>query len=394
MNNTDYETYKLNSSDNLPLTGIVVSAAAGALLMYLLDPQRRGGASLRQAGRDAVDSLSSTVQELTHRVTSSAHELSNNVSNSARHAVNDRYDHSDYKSDYKSGYNSASAQPAPLNPGTDWDTNTHGSAVPTPPKPASAASRLIPPALGAMVSPRAGGVAALVQALRDQTWNPRTRNTALLGGALSLYSLFAKRSVFTVGAGMIATALLAKGTQSAVAAANAATAERDLRAGNVEPVQIETSIRIDASPEDVFDMWTNYENFPHFMANVEEVRDLGGDVSHWSVKGPAGTTYEWDSILVEKERGHHLAWRSIPGSKIEQRGEVRLEPVRGGTRATVRMSYTPPAGKAGQAIATLLGSNPKHQLEQDLQRLKGLLERGHRAHTLANSESSRGKSLH
>ena len=101
----------------------------------------------------------------------------------------------------------------------------------------------------------------------------------------------------------------------------------------------------------MFDLWAEYENFPRFMANVVEVRDLGSDLSHWTMKGPGGSTFEWDSILTEKDRPHTLAWRSVPGGEVEQRGEVYLEPFRGGTRATVRMSYVPPAGKAGQALA-------------------------------------------
>jgi uncharacterized membrane protein len=40
------------------------------------------------------------------------------------------------------------------------------------------------------------------------------------------------------------------------------------------------------------------------------------------------------------------------------------------------MSYTPPAGVVGHAVAKLLGSDPKSQLDQDLMRLKSTLETG------------------
>ena len=36
-----------------------------------------------------------------------------------------------------------------------------------------------------------------------------------------------------------------------------------------------TTIDIAASPDSVYDVWSRYENFPHFMSHVIEVRDLG-----------------------------------------------------------------------------------------------------------------------
>lgn len=43
---------------------------------------------------------------------------------------------------------------------------------------------------------------------------------------------------------------------------------------------------------------------------------------------------------------------------------------------TVRMGYTPPAGAVGHAIATIFGVDPKHAIDDDLARLKTLLEQG------------------
>jgi uncharacterized membrane protein len=40
------------------------------------------------------------------------------------------------------------------------------------------------------------------------------------------------------------------------------------------------------------------------------------------------------------------------------------------------MSYTPPAGAVGHGLATLLGSDPKSQMDDDLARMKAFIERG------------------
>jgi len=61
---------------------------------------------------------------------------------------------------------------------------------------------------------------------------------------------------------------------------------------------------------------------------------------------------------------------------LENSGSVDLEPYDGGTLATVRMAYSPPAGMLGQGVAMLLGSGPERQLEEDLLRMKRFIERG------------------
>lgn len=139
---------------------------------------------------------------------------------------------------------------------------------------------------------------------------------------------------------------------------------------------VERSIEIKATPEQVFQVWSRYENFPHFMSHVIEVRDLGERRSHWVVRGPAGTDLEWTSKLTQSERPHFLAWESEPGAAVENSGAVWLETIPGGTRATVRMNYRPPAGALGEAAASLLGADPESALEDDLVRMREFIERG------------------
>jgi uncharacterized membrane protein len=145
----------------------------------------------------------------------------------------------------------------------------------------------------------------------------------------------------------------------------------------------------------VFDVWSRYENFPHFMSHVIEVRDLGQKRSHWVVHGPAGTNVEWDAVLTQSDRPSMLAWRSEPGATVENSGSVRLEPTgHGGTRATVTMTYHPPAGVLGQGIAMLLGSDPERELEDDLRRMKQFIERSAPTQEAAQPTTTTGQILH
>jgi uncharacterized membrane protein len=42
----------------------------------------------------------------------------------------------------------------------------------------------------------------------------------------------------------------------------------------------------------------------------------------------------------------------------------------------VQLSYNPPAGALGHAVASLFGADPKRAMDEDMVRLKSLLEEG------------------
>jgi uncharacterized membrane protein len=163
-----------------------------------------------------------------------------------------------------------------------------------------------------------------------------------------------------------------------------------------QAIQVEKTIDLKATPETVFDIWSRYESFPQFMSNVIEVRDLGDQRSHWIVKGPAGTSLEWDSVMTENIRPSVLSWRSEPGAVVEHEGTVRIEAREDGARATVRMVYRPPAGALGQGVAALLGRDPRSELEQDLMRMQQFIESGVPPRDAAASDRDRdqGQVLH
>ncbi len=141
-------------------------------------------------------------------------------------------------------------------------------------------------------------------------------------------------------------------------------------------IEAQRTIEIAAPPETVYDVWSHYENFPHFMSHVIEVRDLGGGRSHWVVQGPAGSDVEFACVLTAAERPSRLAWQSESGADVDTEGRVVLEPSGAGTRVTVRISWRPPAGGTGKALAVLTGADPGQALDDDLRRMKQFIERG------------------
>ena len=129
---------------------------------------------------------------------------------------------------------------------------------------------------------------------------------------------------------------------------------------------------------EVYAFWRDLENLPRFMRHLESVTHTGPGRSRWKVKGPAGTSVEWDAEIVEDKPSEIIAWRSLPGSSVENGGFVRFRSAPGGqgTEVKVHLEYRPPAGRLGSAIATLFGENPEQQLQEDLRRFKQVMETG------------------
>jgi uncharacterized membrane protein len=211
-------------------------------------------------------------------------------------------------------------------------------------------------------------------------WGSTARNSALVGGGLLALFGLARRSPMSIVVGLAGAALLARGATNQPL--RSMIGSRDKAAGSGpalglgQTIDFVKAIHIDAQPEEVYDLWANYENFPRFMSHVVEVRDLGRRRSHWVVRGPGGTEFAWNSVLTEQTRPQRLAWRSEPGAEIPQTGSIQFERSHGGTLVTVRMSYTPPAGAIGHGLAVLLGSDPKSRMDEDLGRMKTFIERG------------------
>jgi uncharacterized membrane protein len=141
-------------------------------------------------------------------------------------------------------------------------------------------------------------------------------------------------------------------------------------------VDLQKTIRIEAPVEDVYRLWSQFEKLPTFMSHLAEVRRVGDDRYHWIARGPAGVDLDWIARVTAREDNRLLAWESEPGSAIGTAGRVRFEPEGEATRVQVQMSYTPPAGVAGHAVARLFGADARTAIDHDLTRLKSLLEHG------------------
>lgn len=142
-------------------------------------------------------------------------------------------------------------------------------------------------------------------------------------------------------------------------------------------IEIHKSLDIEARVDRVFDFWTDYENFPDWMAHVRAVHDIDGVRSHWTVTGPAGLSVEWDAVLTEVTPNKMLSWRTLPTSHVKHEGTVQFSKNPDGrAHVDVSLTYWPPAGTLGHMAAQMMGADPGSQMDEDLIRMKSLLETG------------------
>ena len=141
-------------------------------------------------------------------------------------------------------------------------------------------------------------------------------------------------------------------------------------------IRVEESVTIDAAPEHLYTFWRNFENLPRFMENLESVEVRDGNRSHWTTKGPAGTSVDWEAEIINEIPNELIGWRSLDGGKVDNAGSVHFNRAPGGrgTEVKVILRYDPPAGSLGARVSKILGEDPAKQVQEDLLRLKAIFE--------------------
>jgi uncharacterized membrane protein len=151
---------------------------------------------------------------------------------------------------------------------------------------------------------------------------------------------------------------------------------RDLSRG----VRVTIAQTINRPSEDLYAYWRDFANLPRIMSYLEEVRVLDGDGrrSHWIARAPTagGMRFEWDAELAEDVPNERVAWRSLPGSDIDNAGVVSFEPSPRGTIVRVDMRLVAPGGRLGSWAAKMFADTPDRQIREDLRNFKRVMELG------------------
>jgi uncharacterized membrane protein len=216
-------------------------------------------------------------------------------------------------------------------------------------------------------------------ALNKNVGDPERIGSVVAGAGLILFGI-SRRSLGGILLGLVGGMLVHRGATGHCAmyqqlGINSSQLNTETGVPGNKGVKVTRSIVVDRAPQDVYRFWRNLENLPKFMEHVESVREIDDRRSHWVVRGPAGVDVEWTAQIITDRENSLIAWESLPGAEVQNAGSVRFEPVNNGlsTEVKVSLQYNPPGGVVGATVAKLLGEDPDHQLENDLQKFKEVL---------------------
>jgi uncharacterized membrane protein len=143
-------------------------------------------------------------------------------------------------------------------------------------------------------------------------------------------------------------------------------------------VSVNASIIVDRAPDEAYALWRDFSNAPRFMEHVAGVEVLDETRSRWTATGPMGRSWSWENEVVEDRPGELIAWESLPGADLPNRGWVQFVPAGDGNQTEVRhfLELDPPEGVIAQAIASVFHAAPRDTIRADLRRFRTLLEAG------------------
>ena len=199
--------------------------------------------------------------------------------------------------------------------------------------------------------------------------------SALGGAALTVMALRDLKS--PAGVSMLVTGgfLLVRGLSGYCVVNNAVGRNSAHRQGSA--VEVRTTVSLNKPASEVYSFWRKLENLPRFMKHLETVEEIDQTRSKWTAKGPAGIgSVSWEAEILEDHQNEFISWRSLPGSTIDNAGEVRFVETPGGTDIKVQMTYRLPGGDVGGAAARLVSPMAQKMMRDDIRDVKNVIEGG------------------
>lgn len=208
--------------------------------------------------------------------------------------------------------------------------------------------------------------------------------SAIGGAALAAYGLKKMRDERAVAGALLTAAagtLIFRGATGhcpMYAAAGWSTSSSDTRErlGGSGGILVEETVTINRPAAELYRFWRGFSDLPRFMSHLVSVQPLDERRSRWVAKAPRGRTVEWDAEIINEIPNELIGWKTVDGADVVSAGSVHFADRGRGTEVRVRMQYNPPAGKAGAAVAWLLGDEPSQTIGEDLRHFKQVMEVG------------------
>lgn len=143
--------------------------------------------------------------------------------------------------------------------------------------------------------------------------------------------------------------------------------------------QIDAMIRIDATPDEVWDVVTDLERMGRWVAIHRDFptappAHLREGSQFKQTLRVARVTFQVEWTATEVDGPEKLTWDGIGPAGTSAHTSYTLETEDGGTRFTYRNEFTLPAGKIGKLAAKAVAGQAEKQADDSLAALKELVE--------------------
>jgi uncharacterized membrane protein len=132
---------------------------------------------------------------------------------------------------------------------------------------------------------------------------------------------------------------------------------------------IERSVEVQVPASVAYNQWTQFEEFPRFMKDVERVDQIDDTTLRWRAR-VSGKVESWTAKIDEQIPDKRIAWHSTEGARNS--GVVTFHRISDDcTRVMLQLTYEPSTGL--EKAADWLGFVTR-SVEGDLERFKGFME--------------------
>lgn len=132
--------------------------------------------------------------------------------------------------------------------------------------------------------------------------------------------------------------------------------------------KVEETIEVALPVTTVYNQWTQFEEFPHFMGGIEQITQLSPDRLEW-VAEIGGIRRRWEARVLEQVPDRKVSWAATEGAT--NAGSVSFEDLGGATRVHLVLEYEP------EGIVEKIGDKlnvVENQAKADLERFKKFIE--------------------
>ena len=215
----------------------------------------------------------------------------------------------------------------------------------------------------------------------QEQWNPTARLVAGSAGCVLMANCLRRRRPGAVLLGTFGFGLLMR------AVTNLETGRLLGLGSTPRGIGVQRTVTILAPVEAVFSLIATPTNYPRITRNIREVTKVAEDHYEKTVVAPLGMEIRLDEIVTQTVVNQSISFRSGKASDLKYAGSILFEPTGdGGTRVDVKLSYNPPGGIFGHAVARLGGFDPQVYFDDLLLRAKTFLESGNQPYDAAEKK--------